>query len=101
MCARLKAGIHDAIHGIRALWDKKSTTEGWGFLLIDANNAFNEIYRFRMLWTVRHLWPSRARVVFNCYCHWSLLVLRNGNGMDCFMHSKEGVTQGDPLAMIA
>ena len=53
-----------------------------------------------MLWTVRHVWPSGACFVFNCYRHWSSLVLRNGNGTTIFLHSKEGVTQGVPLAMI-
>ena len=54
-----------------------------------------------MLWTVRHLWPSRYIFVFNCYRRWSSLVLRNGNGKASFLHSREGVTQGDPLVMIA
>ena len=54
-----------------------------------------------MLWTVQHLWPSGACFVFNCYCHWSLLVLRNGNGTAIILHSREGVMQGDPLALIA
>ena len=31
---------------------------------------------------------------------WSLLVLRNGNGTASFLHSREGVTQRDNLAII-
>ena len=55
-----------------------------------------------MLWAVRHEWPSGAQFTFNCYCHWSTLVVREiGDGSGHFLHSKEGVTQGDPLAMIA
>ena len=54
-----------------------------------------------MLWKVHHLWPSGARFVFNCYRHWSSLVLWNGNGAASFLHSREGGTQGYPLAMIA
>ena len=88
MCAGLKAGIDGAIYGVQDLWDKKLTTEDWGFLLVDANNAFNEINRVEMLWMVRHLWPSGACFVFNCYFHWSLLVLRNRNETDSFLHSK-------------
>ena len=53
-----------------------------------------------MLWTVRLLWPSGAFFVFNFYRHWSLIVLRNGNGVASFLYSKEGVTQGGPIAMI-
>ena len=49
---------------------------------------------------VRHLWPSKYRFIFNCYCHWSSLVFRNRDGMSSFLHSKEGVTQGYPLAII-
>ena len=54
-----------------------------------------------MLWTVRHLWTSGARFFFNCYRHWSLLVLWNLNGTAIIIHSREGMTQGGPLAMIA
>ena len=52
------------------------------------------------MWTIRHLCPSGASFVLNCYRHWSSLVLCNNNGIDSFLHSKEGVTQGDPLEMI-
>ena len=101
LCAGLKAGINGAIHGVQALWDEKSSTDEWGVLLVDAKNAFNNINRFRMLWTVRHLWPSGASFVFNCYHHWSLLFFWNGNGMASILHSREGVTQGDHVTMIA
>ena len=43
MCAKLKAGINGAVHVFQAIWDEKSTTEDWGFLLVDANNKFNYI----------------------------------------------------------
>ena len=55
-----------------------------------------------MLWAVRHKWPSGAQFTFNCYRHWATLVVRDiGYGSGHFLHSKEGVTQGDPLSMIA
>ena len=55
-----------------------------------------------MLWAVLHKWPSGAQFTFNCYRHWATLVVRDtGHGSSHFLHSKEGVTQGDPLAMIA
>ena len=53
-----------------------------------------------MLWAVRHEWPSGAHFAFNCYRHWATLVIRAGNGTGHLLHRKEGVTQGDPLAMI-
>ena len=49
---------------------------------------------------VMHLWPSRARIVFNIYCYWSFLVLQNSNGTAIFLHSKEGVMQGGPFVTI-
>jgi hypothetical protein len=44
------------------LWVLHQQEEEGGFLLIDANNAFNEQNRTGMLWTVRHEWPSGARL---------------------------------------
>ena len=88
------------IYRVQTLWDKNSNTKDWGFLLVDAKNAFNEIIRFGILWMVRHLWPSRASFVFNFYLRWSYLVLQNGNGTASFLHSKVGVTQGGTLSVI-
>ena len=89
------------VHGVQAIWDEILTTEDWGFLLVDANNTSNEISSVGMLWTVRRLWPSGACFFLNYHRHWSSLVLRDGNGVASFLHSSEGVTKGDPLAMIA
>ena len=86
---------------MRLLWDTFEAEKEWGFLLVDARNAFNEGNRTAMLWTIRHRWPSGARFTFNCYRHWTNLVVRSDNGTSLFLHSKEGVTQGDPLAMVA
>ena len=55
-----------------------------------------------MLWAVQHEWPSGAQFTFNCYRHWATLVVQDtGDGSVHFFHSKEGMTQGDPLAIIA
>ena len=54
-----------------------------------------------MLWAVWHDWLGGAQFTFNCYRHWATLVVRDtADGSGHFLHSKEGVTQGDPLAMI-
>lgn len=72
----------------------------WGGILVDANNGFNELSRNAMLWTVRHLWPAGARMAFNAYRHAATLVLHGDDGHVEFLLSCEGVTQGDPLAMV-
>ena len=95
-------GIEGAIYAMRVLWDEHMKEEDWGFLLIDARNAFNEENRTAMLWAVQHECPSGAKFTFNCYRHWATLVVwYTGDRSGHFLHSKEGVTQGDPLAMIA
>ena len=87
---------------MRLMWEQHSKEEDWGFLLIDARNSFNEENRTAMLWAVRHEWPGGAQFTFNCYRHWATLVVRDtADGSGHFLHSKEGVTQGDPLSMIA
>ena len=43
MCAGIKAGIDVTVHGVKAIWDEKLTTEDWVFLRIDAKNTLNEI----------------------------------------------------------
>ena len=101
LCAGLEAGIDGGIHAMRRLWDENEGNDEWGFLLVDARNAFNEINRTAALWTVRHRWPSGARFTFNCYKYHATLLVRSKDGGDAiFIYSKEGWTQGDPIAMI-
>ena len=101
LCAGLEAGIEGAVHAARSLWEENEEEEEWGFLLVDAANAFNACNRIAAMWTVRHLWPSGARFSYNCYRHHALLVVRATDGHDGeWLVSKEGVTQGDPLSMV-
>ena len=65
----VEAGIEGSIHSMRLLWEQHLQEEEWGFLLIDAWNAFNEENWTAMLWAVRHEWPSGAQFTFNCYRH--------------------------------
>jgi hypothetical protein len=100
LCAGLRAGTDGAIHGVSTLYNElEDSNSDSGFLLIDANNAFNEINRINMLWTIRHEWPAGARFAFNCYSHHSVLIVRDPGGIAIIIFSKEGVTQGDPIAM--
>ena len=55
LCTSHKAEIYGTVHVAQAIWDKKMTTEDWGFLPVDAKYAFNEINRIMMLWKVHHL----------------------------------------------
>ena len=74
---------------MRVLWEEHRKDEDWGFLLIDAPNAFNEENRTAMLWDVWHEWPSGAQFTFNCYRHWAKLVVRDiGDGSGHFLYSK-------------
>ena len=100
LCAGLKLGCEGAVHGINALWNDLSAGERHGFLLIDADNGFNEFSRIQMLWTCRHEWPQGARFAFNLYRHQSLLLVRDPGGKPFVLFSKEGCTQGCPLAMV-
>ncbi len=43
---------------------------GFGSVLIDANNGFNKLNRYLMLWNVAHRWNQVSRVAFNQYWHW-------------------------------
>ena len=72
-----------------------------GFLLVDANNAFNKINKIRILWTVRHLWLPGDRSIFNQCCHHTSLVLRRGDGMANILYSRAGMIQGDPFSMVS
>ena len=69
-------------------------------LLVDAANGFNNLSKLSMLWTVRHRCPRLATYAFNCYRHVKRLICRDAGGEPIIILSEEGVTQGDPLAMV-
>jgi hypothetical protein len=70
-------------------------------LLVDATNGFNELGRKAALWTLRHKWAAGAQFAFNCYRHSTTLILRCPGRPDCYtVQGREGVTQGDSLAMV-
>ena len=71
----LKASIEGAIHAMTDLYDQFAR-DGWGFLLIDATNAFNMMHRVTALWNARVLWPRCSRFLFNTYRSYSMLVLK-------------------------
>ena len=77
----------------------EAATPAEALLLVDATNGFNNLSRYGMLWTVRHRCPKMSRFTFNCYRHEITLICRQPGGEVETILSKEGVTQGDPLAM--
>ena len=53
-----------------------------------------------MLYLVQNELPSVTQFTFNLYRHWGAFVIRYGEGAGHFLYRKEGVTKGDPVAMI-
>ena len=73
---------------------------GFGSGIFDAENAFNKLNRYLMLWTVGHRWAKGGRFTFNRYRHWAICIVRDKPGNPpIVIHSKEGITQGDCRAM--
>ena len=66
-----------------------------GFIQIDASNAFNSINRQILLHNVKILCPEIATYISNCYIKPARLFITGGGELS----SKEGTTQGDPIAM--
>jgi hypothetical protein len=91
LCVGQKSGCEAAIHALDALFDE-DTTEG--VLLIDASNAFNSLNRQATLMNVQKLCPVFAAALVNTYRLEPSLFI-DGE----IILSREGTTQGDPLAM--
>jgi len=68
--------------------------------LFDARNGFNELNRYLMLWNVAHRWNQVSQFAFNQYRHWVQCLVWSEPGEPALViHSKEGIMQGDCLAM--
>ena len=91
LCAGHEAVCEAAVHAMRTVFEDASTD---AILLVDASNAFNNLNRRVALLNIQVLCPAVATILINCYRGNALLVVK-----DEFMYSKEGITQGDPLAM--
>lgn len=52
LCAGLSSGVEGGIGTAHHLIEQQNNEEYWGFLLVDATNAFNLINRYHMLWVV-------------------------------------------------
>ena len=71
-----------------------------------ANDAFLTSFRATLsrpaaLWNCRVLWPRCSRFLFNCYRGYATILVRSlSTGKLHTILSREGTTQGCPLAML-
>ena len=49
------ASMEDTVHAALCHWEAKASEPDYGFLMIDARNAFNELDRNMMLYVLRYL----------------------------------------------
>jgi len=92
ICAGQPSGCEAAAHWMRKLLPKEETEM---ILLVDASNAFNAANRGRLLRTVSARTPTLGMAARNIYLHGSDLILPDGDRL----RSREGTTQGCPVAM--
>ena len=91
LCAGQISGCEAAVHSVRECFLEDDTQAA---LLVDASNAFNSGNRLSALHNIRHLCPSIATILINTYRAPTELFI-DGD----VIYSKEGTTQGEPLAM--
>ena len=91
LCAGQDAGCEAAIHAMQCIMAEETTE---GMILVDATNAFNTLNRQVTLLNCDKICPAMSCILINTYRDDSQLFVDG----DCVM-SKEGTTQGDPLAM--
>ena len=86
------SGSEAAVHEARALFEDNETD---CTLLVDAENAFNKLKRQVVLHNLQVLCPIVAKFAINLYRRANRLFTCNNE-----LSGEEGVTQGDPFAMI-
>ena len=91
LCAGQISGIEAAVHATDLLFKQEDTE---AILLVDTTNAFNFLNRLSALHNIQRLCPSLATALINSYGEPTELFV-DGD----VLYSREGTTQGDPLAM--
>jgi hypothetical protein len=100
LCTGMPCGTEAAIHSATTIWREHANEPDYGFIQLDASNAFNTINRAAMLYVIRYEWPEAAMFVFNTYKHHGRLTIRSIQGGDpIHLYSQTGITQGCPLSM--
>ena len=93
MCTGQFAACEAIVHAMKSAFEGEAAD---GLLLVDADNAFNRLNRKVALLNMRHICPSLSIILINCYRSPASLYVSGGLELS----SEEGVTQGDPLAMV-
>jgi hypothetical protein len=91
LCAGQDAGCEAAIHAMEQVFADEGTE---AMILVDASNAFNCLNRQVTLLNCGAVCPALSHILINTYRNNSRLFVDG----QCIL-SKEGTTQGDPLAM--
>ena len=91
LCAGQDAGCEAAVHAMERVFADEDTE---AMILVDASNAFNCLNRQATLLNCGAVCPALSHILINTYRSNSQLFVDG----QC-IHSKEGTTQGDPLAM--
>ena len=92
MCVGQQGGAEAAVHAMVDIFEDDSSH---GLIQVDANNAFNSLNRQVLLQNIFRACPAIAIYTFNCYAKPARLFVTGGGEIS----SKEGTTQGDPIAM--
>ena len=91
LCAGQIAGIEAAIHAMTLAYEDDGVEAA---VFVDASNAFNNLNREAALRNIHNICPALAVIATNTYRKASPLFIDQQT-----IQSKEGTTQGDPLAM--
>ena len=91
LCAGHEAACDSSVHAITKVFELENTE---AVLLVDASNAFNSLNRQSALKNTQILCPILAPILINTYRSNARLYIDG-----TYIESKEGTTQGDPLAM--
>lgn len=91
LCIGQRLGCEASIHALNEIYEEEATE---AILLVDASNAFNRLNRKAALSNAMNLCPAIGTILVNTYRSDPCLFIEGETIM-----SKEGTTQGDPLAM--
>ena len=92
LCIGQRLGCEVSIHALNKIYEEEETE---AILIVDPSNAFNRLNRKATLSNAMNLCPAISTILVNTYRSDPCLFIDGETIM-----SKEGTTQGDPLAMV-